>query len=175
MGPQVAEFLAGVDLILHAGDVVAPSVIEWCERFAPVLVARGNNDLFEHPRMRDVQIFEAEGWRIGMVHELRPESRPIPVLLDERLGGERVDVLLAGDTHLERLEYRAGVVLLNPGSATLPHHREWRLGTAGLLELSPDALRAEILLLGHTPGAPNPGRPRQLALRRDAGGNVAPA
>ncbi|MCE2392632.1 MAG: metallophosphoesterase family protein [Proteobacteria bacterium] len=173
LGPQMAGFLASVDLILHAGDVTAPSVLEWCGQFGPILVTRGNNDLFEHPRMEDVQIFDAEGWRVGMVHQLRPESRPIPVLLDHHLGGERVDVLIAGDTHLERLEYRDQVVFLNPGSPTLPHHKEYRLGTVGLLELEPAELRAEIRLLGHTPGSPNPGRARRIALRRGADGIAA--
>ena len=59
------------------GDVIAPSVVEWCEGFAPVKVARGNNDLFEHPAVAERHIFEVEGWKIGLVHEVRPESRPI--------------------------------------------------------------------------------------------------
>jgi hypothetical protein len=166
LGPEIGAFLATVDLILHAGDVTAPSVVVWCEQFAPVRVARGNNDLFEHPQLADQHLFEAEGWRIGMVHQLRPEARPIPVLLDEHLGGARVDILIAGDTHRERLEFREDVVFLNPGSPTLPHHKEYRLGTVGLLELTPDSLHAEILLLGHSAGAPNPGIAQQLQLRR---------
>jgi len=51
LGPEIATVLAGVDLILHAGDVTAPSVLDWLEQFAPVLVARGNNDDFDHPRI----------------------------------------------------------------------------------------------------------------------------
>jgi putative phosphoesterase len=169
LGPQIRDFLATVDLILHAGDVTAPSVVRWCEQFAPTRVARGNNDLFDHPAMADVHLFEARGWRIGMVHQLRPESRPMRVLLDEHLGGEAVDILIAGDTHFERLELREGVVFLNPGSPTLPHHKEYRLGTVGLLELEPEVLRAHVLRLGDSPGAPNPGTTRQLCVERVGG------
>ena len=51
-------------------------------------------------------------------------------LLAQGLDGETVDVLIAGDTHVERLELRDGVLFINPGSPTLPHHKEVRLGTA---------------------------------------------
>ncbi len=167
LGPQPRAFFETVDLILHAGDVTAPSVIDWCEQFAPTLVVEGNNDIFEHPRMCRSQLVEEAGWRIGMVHSLRPGSRPVAAILEEHLGGQRVDVLVSGDTHLEKLEMRDGVLLVNPGSPTLPHHKEYRLGTVGLLELTPDSLRAEILTLGHSDGAPNPGRPQQHTLSRN--------
>lgn len=164
LGPELARFLAGADLILHGGDVVRPSVLEWCEQFAPVLVAQGNNDDFEDRRMAPRQILDVEGWRIGMVHELRPEDRPVPVLLDDALSGERVDILIGGDTHVERLEHRDGVVVLNPGSPTLPHHREFRLGAAALLEFTSGGLRADVIALGETPGMANPTRPRSLVI-----------
>ena len=166
LGPQAAAFFETVDLILHAGDVTAPSVIDWCEQFAPTLVAEGNNDLFEHPGMRRSHVVEESGWRIGLVHCLRPSSRPVAAILEDQLGGKRVDVLVSGDTHLEKLEVRDGVLLVNPGSPTLPHHKEYRLGTVGLLELTPDTLRAEILCLGHSDGAPNPGTPQHRTLSR---------
>jgi putative phosphoesterase len=165
LGPALGEFLATAELILHCGDVVRPSVLDWCEQFAPVVVAQGNNDAFEDPRMAPVQRLELEGWRIGMVHDLRPgETRPVPELLATSMGGEAVDILIAGDTHIERLEYREGVVVINSGSPTLPHHKEFRLGTAALLELEPGRLRAEIIHLGHSEGMRNPATPRHLEL-----------
>jgi len=170
LGPAVRDFLETVDLILHAGDVTAPSVLEWCGQFAPLRTARGNNDLFEHPSLEDWHVFEAEGWRIGLVHQVRPESRPIAELVSDGLGGEGVDVLIAGDTHVERLEFRDGVLFLNPGSPTLPHHKAFRLGTCALIEVEQAALHAEVLVLGETEGMPNPGTPSRLKLRRDGNG-----
>lgn len=165
LGPQIGDFLATVDLILHAGDVTSPSVLDWCQQFAPVLVARGNHDTFHDPRLAERHLFQVEGWRLAMVHDLRPESRPMSALFaDAGLSREPVDILISGDTHVERLEYREGTVLLNSGSPILPHHKEVRLGTAALLELSPGRLRAEILLLGETPGSRNPGTPQHLEL-----------
>jgi putative phosphoesterase len=169
LGPSIRDFLATVDLILHAGDVTAPSVVEWCGQFAPILVARGNNDLFEHPNLGDRHLIDVEGWRIGLVHEVRPESRPIQALLADGLGGEQVDILVAGDTHHERLEFREGVLFVNPGSPTLPHHKDYRLGTVALLEVEASEISAEVIVLGHTEGFPNPGTASRMILTRADG------
>lgn len=156
LGPQIADVLREVDLILHAGDVTAPSVIEWCAQFAPILIAEGNNDLFDDARMAKKQLLDVNGWRIGMAHELRPESRPIDQILHSSLDGERVDILVGGDTHVERLEHREGVVLINSGSPILPHHLSTRLGTLGVLEVRKDKVTAEIVVLGDSEGLRNP-------------------
>jgi putative phosphoesterase len=161
LGPEAAEFFAGVDLILHAGDVTAPSVLDWLEQFAPVIAARGNNDGFTDPRLAPRQLLDLEGWRIGMVHNLTPEARPLPLLRD-RYFDAGVEVMIAGHTHLERIVHADGLTLINAGSPILPHHKETRLGCVGVLELSPDSLRAEILPLGETPGRPNPTRHHTL-------------
>lgn len=164
LGPQVGEALDGVDLILHGGDVTVAGVLDWCEQFAPVLAARGNNDIFEDARLAEVQLLEVEGVRVGMAHELRPESRPIAEILDSSLGGERVNVLIGGDTHVERLEYRDGVLLINSGSPSLPHHLSTRLGTMGRLTIERGRIEAEIFALGPTPGQRNPGRPQRVVI-----------
>jgi len=164
LGPHLAEFLASTELILHGGDVVRPLVLDWCEQFAPVVVARGNNDAFDDPRMEPLQFLELEGWRIGMIHDLRPEDRPVAQMIERNFRGTALDVIIAGDTHVERLEYRDGVVIMNSGSPTLPHHKETRLGTVGLLEITRDRLHAEILTLGTSEGRPNPGTPQHLVL-----------
>ena len=168
LGPEIGEFLATADLILHAGDVTAPGVVDWCEQFAPTLVARGNNDLFEDPRMAPTHRLTLMGWSIGLVHEIRPRARATVEILDQHFCGRPVDVLVSGDTHFELLERREDVLLVNPGSATLPHHKEFRLGTVGLLDIESSSLSAEIRLLGQTTGAPNPGRPQRVFLTRDA-------
>lgn len=178
LGPGIADVLRGVDLILHAGDVTAPSVVEWCAQFAPVLIAEGKNDLFDDARMARKQLLDIHGWRIGMAHELRPESRPIEQILRSSLDGERVDILIGGDTHVERLEFREGVLLMNPGSPILPHHLSTRLGTLGVIEVSPAKVRSEIVVLGHSEGAPNPCRAMTLEVEATAlsrnGGQTAP-
>lgn len=164
LGPEVGEFLASVELILHGGDISRPSVLDWMEAHAPIRAARGNHDVFDDPRVEDRQILEIEGWQIAMTHDLRREDRPMSEIIDRDFKGLTPDIIIAGDTHVERLEYRDGVVLINSGSPNLLHHKETRLGTVAVLDLERDRLHAEILTLGHTEGAPNPGTPRHLEI-----------
>jgi putative phosphoesterase len=163
LGPEPARFFSGVDLILHSGDLTSPMVLDWLERFAPVACTVGNNDPIADARCEDVRVMEVCGWRLGMIHSLRRGFRPIAEL--QQLFPAPVEIMVAGDTHQERLEYREGVVILNSGSPTFPHHKDLRLGTVGLLELTPTRLRAEIVLLGQTPGRPNPGQPCLLEVQ----------
>ena len=163
LGPEPARFFSSVDLILHSGDLTSPMVLDWLERFAPVVCTTGNNDPIVDQRCQDVHVMEVHGWRLGMVHSLRRGFRPVAEL--QQLFPTPVDIMVAGDTHQERLEYRDGVVVLNSGSPTFPQHKDLRLGTVGLLELSANRLRADIILLGHTPGRPNPGRAMSLVLQ----------
>ncbi|MCC6236483.1 MAG: metallophosphoesterase family protein [Dehalococcoidia bacterium] len=164
LGPQLAEFLRSVDLILHSGDVVTPSILDWCEQFAPLMAARGNHDAFDDPRIEKVQVVDVEGYRIVTTHDLRPEDRPIEMIVERDFKGMSPDIVIGGDTHVDRLEYRDGTVLMNSGSPNIPHHKETRLGTVGLLEVTRNRVYAEIILLGQTAGSPNPGTPRHLEL-----------
>jgi putative phosphoesterase len=163
LGPEPAAFFATVDLILHGGDLSSPVVLDWLEEFAPTLCTTGNNDPIADSRCKDVEILDIDGWRLGMVHSLRRGFRPMQEL--QQLFPASVDIMIAGDTHQEMLEYREGVVLLNSGSPTFPQHKDLRLGTVGLLEITPGRLHAEIIVLGHTPGKPNPGRAMVLDIQ----------
>jgi hypothetical protein len=160
LGPEPAEFFASVDLILHSGDLTSPMVLDWLEQFAPVACTIGNNDPIIDTRCKEIEIFDFHGWRLGMIHSLQRGFRPVAEL--QQLFPAPVDIMVAGDTHQERLEYRDGALLINSGSPTFPHHKDIRLGTVGLLEITPHHLHAEIVLLGHTPGKPNPARPMVL-------------
>ncbi|MEX2230430.1 MAG: metallophosphoesterase family protein [Dehalococcoidia bacterium] len=174
LGDEAAEFLASVDLILHSGDVVLPAVLDWCAQFAPVRCAIGGHDLFEDPRAASVVVLEREGWRIGMVHDVEsipPTVHTVHDLKTVVYGDATLDILIAGDSHYERLEYRERTLLLDSGSPIFPHHRTTRLGSMALLELTPERVRAEIVVLGETPGAPNPSTAARLEFNR--GGLIA--
>lgn len=165
LGPECGDFLRTVDLILHAGDVTAASVLDWLEEFAPVLAAEGNNDEFCDPRLQPVQYIDVLGWRIGMAHDLTPEARPLVDIWRKHFD-RPLDLMIAGHTHLERLREEDGLLLVNPGSPILPHHRETRLGTVALLEVELGCVRTEIVVLGETPARPNPGVAGSLVFSR---------
>jgi putative phosphoesterase len=156
---EVGTAFAGVDLILHSGDIVHPSILDRCEEWAPVIAALGNNDAASKhdPRVQPRQILDVEGFRIAMVHDMWPEDDPIDVLAERFLSGERADIFVAGDSHYELMDFREGVLQVNSGSPVLPHQWSPRLGTVAILDLEPGQLRAKIIRLGETPGLPNPG------------------
>ena len=169
LGPAAAALLRTVDLVLHSGDVVLPSVLDWCAQFAEVRCSVGAHDHFEDSRAAPVVVVEHEGWRIGMVHDVEaipPHIQSVSDLKAAVYRDETLDILVAGDSHYERLEYRDDTLLLDSGSPTFPHHRATRLGSMALLELSTDRVCAEIVRLGDTPGAPNPCTPARLELSR---------
>jgi putative phosphoesterase len=156
---EVYAAFKDVDLILHAGDIVQPIVLDWLGEIAPVLAARGNNDHgVNDPRIAGIQRLERNGIRLAMLHDMEPETRPIEELLRAHLHGERADIIVTGHTHFERIDYRDGVLQINPGSASLPHQRSTRLGTVALLEWRNDLVGARTVRLGETEGRPNPGR-----------------
>jgi len=108
--------LGRADLILHAGDFVAASVLEELRGLAPVEAIHGNQDDAELraqlPRRRVVTV---AGHRIGMVHEpgrrLGRAARLASMFPD-------CDVVLYGHTHVAELICHGSVLLLNPGSPT---------------------------------------------------------
>jgi uncharacterized protein len=155
---EIGVAFAGVDLILHGGDIVLPTVLDQLEEIAPVVAARGNNDPgWDDHRLADTQWLDLEGFRIAMVHDMEPEDEPIDVLRRKYLGGDHADVMVTGHTHFERLDWRDGVLQVNPGSPVHPHLWSTRLGTVAIVDLAPGSLRARIVRLGEHEGLRNPG------------------
>ena len=156
---SVGTTFAGVDLILHAGDIVLPVVLEQLEEIAPVLAARGNNDVgWDDHRVADIQWLDVAGFRIAMVHDMEPEDEPIDVLRRKYLGGEVADVMVSGHTHFERIAWRDEVLQVNPGSVVHPHLWSTRPGTVAVLDIGPQSLRARIVRLEERDGLRNPGQ-----------------
>ncbi len=165
---EAYDALVGSDLILHAGDLHVVEVLDWLEKRCqvPVVAVRGNGDdgsgsrpiCPEDPRMKPVQLIEAGGLRIGMVHDATlPETpqRPLAAIVQHFFGG-RVDVFVHGDTHLPEVRILDGVLLVNPGSPTFPRNLTRRLGTIGLLDIADGVAQARIVQLA--PQSPEHGR-----------------
>lgn len=149
--PQVAKAFAGVDLIFHAGDLHVLSVLDDLEQTAPVIAVRGNGDCWipQDPRLKDTYLLGVEGVSIGLTHALEyPESRSWSIEQSmERDFKEAVDVIVFGDTHVAMVEEYKGILLINPGSPTLPNGI-MRLGTVAILEVAQGKAQAAILQLG---------------------------
>ena len=158
---EVYQVFRNVDLILHAGDMHIIDVLDWLGTVAPVLGVRGNGDhplstnkhrpgVPEDPRVKDVHIFRVEGLRVGLIHAFPlPEEVPwrtLGEMLDLHFGGP-VDVVVCGDTHQARIDRHPGLLIVNPGSPTLPNQQVGRPGTVGLLDVHGGEAKASILQL----------------------------
>ena len=161
---KVLEVLSGVDLILHCGDLECLGVLDYLETVAPVLAVRGYEDPREPgDRLADaVRVVHADGVAIGMIHDIQwpgpkiattgdgtglvlPEGQAADTLAAKF--GERVDVVLFGDTHEELVCRWDGALMVNPGSPTYPgkRHRRGALGTVGLMEIDGEETTVRII------------------------------
>jgi uncharacterized protein len=136
--PQALRALAGADLIVHAGDVGSPEVLEALRAVAPVVAVRGNNDRGEWAAaLAETEVVETDGRSLYVLHDLKELE------LDPRAAG--FDAVIAGHSHQPRIDRRDGVLYLNPGSAG---PRRFRLPIAiAWLAVEAAGLDAEIVHL----------------------------
>ena len=134
---EVYEAFRGTDAILHAGDITVSRVLDRLQEIAPVYAAEGNHDyhLSDDPRIRPVHRLTFEGHTVALLHQFEPLKLGIDRLVTRWLGGDRVDVVVHGDSHFERITQVDGMLLVNPGSPTLPRNLSPRLGHIGFLTL----------------------------------------
>ena len=143
--PQnVIDAFEDVDLILHAGDLTSPRVIEELERIAPVMAVQGNMDRVNGIDLPKAKKLEAEGLKIGMVHgEVYPRADTQQlVYLAKELD---VDILVSGHSHQPKIEKKDRVLLINPGSPIVPRLAD---RTVMLLEINNKEVDIEIIKIG---------------------------
>lgn len=110
--PEALDALAGVALILHAGDVGRPAVVDALRGIAPVHAVAGNVDPPDGS-LRDRMTLELEGLRIHLSHGHELGS-PTPAALAARYDA---DVIVYGHTHRALIEHVGSTLVLNPGAA----------------------------------------------------------
>ena len=143
--PQnVIDAFEDVDLILHAGDLTSPRVIEELETIAPVMAVQGNMDRVNGIDLPQAKTLEAEGLKIGMIHgEVYPRADTQQlVYLAKELD---VDILVSGHSHQPKIEKKDGVLLINPGSPIVPRLAD---RTVMLLEVNNKEVDIEIVKIG---------------------------
>ena len=107
--PQAIDALAGVDMILHAGDIGNSAVLDTLREIAPVVAVRGNNDKGEWAEsLSDYEVVEIGAVSIYMLHDLKElDVNPVGTF----------QVVVIGHSHKPAVEERRGVLYVNPGSA----------------------------------------------------------
>jgi putative phosphoesterase len=133
--PEALAALAGSELIIHAGDVGRHELIRELERIAPVVAVRGNVDVGSS--LPAVATVEHAGIRVCVLH--RPQD------LDFDPAARGFGVVIVGHTHKSAVQWRGGVLHLNPGSAG---PRRFKLPvTLAHLHIDSGVPRAEIVTL----------------------------
>ena len=131
--PQALDALAGVDRIIHAGDIGNAAVLDALAAIAPVDVVRGNNDAGAWAAaIPHSQTLEYGGVRIFLLHDIKELKGRMPP----------VQVVIAGHSHKPLVQETEGVLQINPGSAG---PRRFRLPvTVGMLEIADGRATATI-------------------------------
>lgn len=134
---SAADVLAGVDRILHAGDVGTQRVLDDLEAIAPVTAVRGNMDTGELEwRLLDTAVVRLEDTRALVTHKASSViASGIP---------EGVTLVVSGHTHVPAIERIGEVLFVNPGSAG-GKNRNGRGATAAIVDLGVTPIEARII------------------------------
>ena len=107
---EALRALRGSDLIIHAGDVGRPEILDTIRDLAPVVAVRGNVDEAEWAaQLHLTQVAVADGATLYVLHSLQQLD------LDPVAAG--FQIVVSGHTHQPHQTKRSGVLFVNPGSA----------------------------------------------------------
>lgn len=110
--PEAAAALQGCEIILHAGDVSSPGVLDRLSRIAPVKAVRGNNEKGETESLPSYLDFELDGLRVFMTHKKKGFPKDLSAY----------DLMICGHSHQYAETWgdqgKTGkcTLFLNPGS-----------------------------------------------------------
>lgn len=136
--PEVMTSFKGVDLILHAGDVGDPEVIDHLETVAPVVAVRGNMDYGSWADRLPVSKSLVIGkFKLFLIHDIE--------WIDHQVALQSYQAIITGHTHRSLIEEQSKILFLNPGSAG--HQRNRHHVSIGKLFLRNDQLDAQLIQL----------------------------
>ncbi|MBI4324226.1 MAG: metallophosphoesterase family protein [Chloroflexi bacterium] len=141
LDPRIKSVLAGVERILHAGDVGLPGLILELEEIAPVTAVLGNNDLGLDLRETEVMVLDGRKFLVHHIVDVRSPGEAIRL----RIIRENPDVVVFGHTHQRYCEAAGGTLYLNPGYAGKPRFNQPR--SVAVLRCDEEGMTAEFAVL----------------------------
>jgi uncharacterized protein len=136
--PAAIEALRGVEHILHAGDIGDASILDSLRNLAPVTAIRGNIDVGGPcSHLPATEVVTLDGHTFYMLHDRQALD------LDPAAAG--FSAVISGHSHKPLIEWRHGVLYMNPGSAG---PRRFSLPVSiGLLTIGADGLQPRLVTL----------------------------
>jgi hypothetical protein len=116
---QILNAFKGVDMVIHAGDLVELSVLDKLKTACKDIKAVwGNMDPYEVRRvLPEKEIIRAGNYKIGIMHGYGPSNKLID-LLAEIFKEEAVNIIIFGHSHSAVNEKKDDILYFNPGSPT---------------------------------------------------------
>lgn len=139
--PRLPKLFAGVEHILHAGDVGSAMITFQLEEIAPVTAVLGNTDQFI--QLRETEVTELAGRKFLVHHIVDPRAPADGV--KSRITSERPDAVIFGHTHKPFNERVGGIWYFNPGYAGKKRFGMER--SVAILHCGEKEMRAEYLRL----------------------------
>lgn len=136
LDPRVPKIFAGVDHILHAGDVGQPLLLVELEQIAPVTAVLGNTDDGLGLTLRTLETVTLAGKRFLLHHIVTPGAGPRSI--PGALKGEAPDVVMFGHTHKPFAQTYGRTLFFNPGYAGRQRFDLER--SVALMEIGPDGI-----------------------------------
>jgi putative phosphoesterase len=125
LDPQVLEEFAGVDHIIHAGDIMDAATLEALGRIAPVTAVAGNMDDGKLGKLPREVTGKVGGVRFVVGHKRKRLMKRLSLGKLDGVGKHEVpDLVVCGHDHLPAVEWVDGTLFLNPGSASAPHYED---------------------------------------------------
>ncbi len=116
---KVFESFKDVDMILHAGDLTSGEIFDKLSRMASLVAVQGNTDRMMGFELPSREWVDVNGLKIGLVHgEVYPRGDSSQLVYIAKQMD--VDILVSGHSHQPKIEKVDDVLLLNPGSPTVP-------------------------------------------------------
>ena len=142
LDPRVPEIFAGVDHILHAGDVGLSLILAELEAIAPVTAVLGNND--SNLPIPETAVVTLGGKKFLMHHIVTPGYGPRPI--QERIQTEAPNVVMFGHTHQTFAQQIGSSLFFNPGYAGQPRFKQER--SVALMEICDGQISHRFIALG---------------------------
>jgi hypothetical protein len=113
LDPRIEAIFAGVDHILHAGDIGNPMIELELKFIAPVTLVLGNND--QGMAFKETEVVTLAGKKFLLHHIVNPRALSDP--MKSRMRHVHPDAVIFGHTHKKFAEMVDGVFFFNPGYA----------------------------------------------------------